>query len=114
MCLANPTIKHTQVPFLYINSALTQDSDMLYFKEHPNKEVSAKEILNIQIDEEVYIPEPFTRVLGRSCVDNPWRPDIFLFYDKELCYPYRCANKGYVECIPYKGNEHLTRKTDDK
>lgn len=112
--LDNPTIKHTQVPFLYISSVLTQDSSMLYFKEHPNKEVSAEEILDILIDKEVYIPEPFTQVLGRSCVGGQWRPDIFLFYEDKYYHPYVCANNGHKQCIPYKGNEHLNGKTDDK
>lgn len=47
----NTKVSFEEIPFLYINenSKLTYGIDMPYFKEHENREISADEILSIEI-----------------------------------------------------------------
>lgn len=61
--------------------------------------------------------KPFDQVLVRITNDNVWIPKFFSYYDtdpKVKCYPFVTTdNVGYPQCIPYNGNEHLCRTTDD-
>ena len=61
--------------------------------------------------------KPFDRVLVRLTNNCVWIPKLFYYYDtdsKVKYYPFVTTdNIGYVQCIPYKGNEHLCRTTND-
>ena len=61
--------------------------------------------------------KPFDRVLVRLTNNCVWIPKLFYYYDtdsKVKYYPFVTTdNTGYVQCIPYKGNEHLCRTTND-
>jgi hypothetical protein len=52
--------------------------------------------------------------LSNSCI---WMPKFFYYYDtdsKMKYYPFITTdNIGYPQCIPYKGNEHLCRTTNN-
>ena len=66
---------------------------------------------------DINILKPFDQVLVRLTNNCIWVPKFFFYYDtnpKIKCYPFVTTdNIGYPQCIPYKGNEHLCRKTDD-
>lgn len=51
---------HTKAPFLFIyeNMIFTKNSDMEYFSSHGNREISAEEILSLELTEPKY--RPFT------------------------------------------------------
>ena len=61
--------------------------------------------------------KPFDKVLVRLTNDCVWSPKFFFYYDtdpKIKCYPFVTTdNIGYPQCIPYNGNEHLCRKTNN-
>lgn len=59
----------------------------------------------------------FDKVLVRLTNNCVWMPKFFFYYDtdpKIKCYPFvTTENVGYPQCIPYEGNEHLCRKTNN-
>lgn len=60
--------------------------------------------------------KPFDKVLVRDSYELRWAINLFGFYVDTDVYPFKCcghSNLGFVQCIPYKGNEHLLGKTDD-
>lgn len=58
--------------------------------------------------------KPFDRVLVRDCDGYHWGLQLFATFEKGDYYPFHClGNYGYKQCIPYKGNEHLLRTTND-
>lgn len=59
----------------------------------------------------------FDQVLVRLSNNCVWMPKLFSHYDtdsKVKYYPFvTLENLGYPQCIPYNGNEHLSRTTDN-
>ena len=55
--------------------------------------------------------KPFDQVLVRDFDNTPWEIEFFsrLLDGKQ----FKCFELSYVQCIPYKGNEHLLGKKDD-
>lgn len=53
----------------------------------------------------------FDQVLVRDFDNTPWEIEFFsrLLDGKH----FKCSGLSYVQCIPYKGNEHLNGKKDD-
>ena len=52
-------VKCTEYPFLFIytyNMLFTKSDDMWYFSNHVNREISAEEILSLEITEPIYLP----------------------------------------------------------
>ena len=101
-------------PFIYLNDDfyLRVDKDMVFFKEHHFREVSAEDILNIKIDEEIkkeHKFKPFDRVLVRYEEDENWRINLYGRKDTgmDAPYPYKCIFGDWSFCIPYEGNESL-------
>lgn len=47
-------ISHMAYPFLYLTEYITCNESMLFFKDSPLKEISAEDILNIKLDEELF------------------------------------------------------------
>lgn len=54
--------------------------------------------------------KPFDQVLVRDFDSEVWEIDFFskLLYGKH----FKCHGASYVQCIPYKGNEHLHNSTN--
>jgi len=71
-------IRNEGISFLFIGESLSQSNDMLTFKKNKSKEISAEDILNIKIDEELF----------------PKNGDILFIKEK-------CSNKHFIS-IFYK------------
>lgn len=52
--------------------------------------------------------KPYDPVLVRDEDDQRWCPDIFLYRPNICSELYACAKSDWKQCIPYKGNEHLS------
>jgi hypothetical protein len=57
--------------------------------------------------------KPFDKVLVRNTKNGKWCGQFYMNYDKNEEYPFECIYNYWRYCIPYKGNEHLSGKTDD-
>lgn len=58
--------------------------------------------------------KPFDKVLVRDENFQKWNISFFSYYDEKQTYKYHCINDGmYLQCIPYKGNEHLLGTSND-
>ena len=58
--------------------------------------------------------KPFDKVLVRDNNSQEWRISFFSHYNKLLVIKYSCINGyGYMQCIPYEGNEHLLATNKD-
>lgn len=108
---------HLDKPFIYIddNMKISYDYDMRNFISYPNAEISADEIIAIEVVPECSF-KPFDRILGRDTNENRWQIGLFAYcrYDQqtgELLY-YVCMDKTWGQCIPYEGNEHLLGTTN--
>ena len=59
----------------------------------------------------------FDTVLVRETDCDIWLPKLFSHYEPDLEMEYHVFvdidGIGYYQCIPYEGNEHLCRKTDN-
>ena len=58
---------------------------------------------------------PFeSKVLVRSMINDTWKPATFGCITEKCSSPFvTVGGVSWVQCIPYKGNEHLLSKTDD-
>ena len=56
--------------------------------------------------------KPFDKVLVRNDNSCVWKCSWYSHYSK---YPYHyvCTDTGYIQCIPFEGNQHLLGTTDD-
>ena len=50
--------------------------------------------------------KPFDKVLVRNYDCNAWQISLFGYKNSLNCY-YCCNGSNWIQCIPYKGNEHL-------
>lgn len=60
--------------------------------------------------------KPFDQILVRLTNNCVWIPKFFSHLDNKNVkyYPFVTTdNVGYPQCVPYNGNEHLCRTTDD-
>lgn len=56
--------------------------------------------------------EPFDKVLVRDVDREKWRINLFSHFEYADSYcKYYCIGGFYLQCIPYKGNEHLLDTT---
>jgi hypothetical protein len=55
--------------------------------------------------------KPFDKVLVRQSVNGKWGIDFFGFYAEG--FYYTTGSAMYVQCVSYKGNEHLLGTTND-
>lgn len=51
---------------------------------------------------------PFDQVLVRDCLDDAWKPDIFLHLNMNMEYKYDCTTGSYRYCIPYSEFKSLS------
>ncbi len=56
--------------------------------------------------------KPFEKVLVRDSDSFVWQAALFSHYSADSYYPYKTTNRGFTQCIPYEGNEHLLGTTD--
>ena len=45
--------------------------------------------------------DPFDQVLVRDCLDDTWKPDIFLHLNPTVEYKYECTTCTRIEEIPF-------------
>ena len=101
-------------PFLYVNNnKITCSTDMEYFSKHPNPEIKVDELLAMKVEHEFKTGED---VLVRDEDDDEW---CYAWFSHSLKapkdYKYVVApGSYYMQCIPYKGNEHLVGTKKDK
>lgn len=57
-CRTNTVVRHIEAPFLFIyeNKEITKSSDMDIFCSHENSEITAEEILSLELTEPAYRP----------------------------------------------------------
>lgn len=57
-CRTNTVVRHIEAPFLFIyeNKEITKSSDMELFCSHENSEITAEEIIALEITEPTYRP----------------------------------------------------------
>ncbi len=56
--------------------------------------------------------KPFERVLARDNDAEVWQAAFFSHYRAGSFYSYKTTNRGFNQCIPYEGNEHLLGTRD--
>lgn len=72
-------------------------------------------ILEIETNEEEkqeHQFKPFDKVLVRDSENEEWKADFFSRYYTDYRYDYECVSGAYIQCIQYKGNEHLLGTTN--
>ena len=56
--------------------------------------------------------KPFDRVLVRNDDEEIWQPRLYEMYSGGTEKHYCQDGVGYLQCIPYEGNEHLVGTND--
>lgn len=113
------TVQITESPFLYVdrhnpnnNLEISHGTDMENFKRVINRQVTAEEILNIEIVEDK--PEcpfkPFDKVLVRYRGES-WKVSFFSHQKYGI---FHCVDNKYAYCLPYnEKTAHLLGTTND-
>ena len=57
--------------------------------------------------------KPFDKVLVREDYNTQWIPAVFQLYQETGIRHYYASGNWYLQCIPYKGNEHLVGTTNE-
>lgn len=117
-CVGKEVIKQS-CPFLYTSSnSIFGGDDMIDFIKDDSIEISAEEILAIEVAEELKevfgIEEcpfkPFDKVLVRNGNGMAWGARLF---DRMYAGDYACTDSlCYKQCIPFEGNESLHGTAD--
>lgn len=69
--------------------------------------------LEIVEETQRYHFKPFDRVLVRNDDEEIWQPRLYEMYSGGTEKHYCQDGQGYLQCIPYEGNEHLASTTDE-
>lgn len=108
-------IANTCWPFIYTGEKyFVFGDDMDDFTNDSSEEISAEEILAIEIEPECPF-KPFDRVLVRASNVDIWRAAIFSHYLQEyqsLPPSYFCVGGLWAQCVHYEGNESLLGTND--
>lgn len=73
-----------------------------------NPQVYQRELVPNKFD--ITTLKPFDQVLVRDFDNEIWEIDFFSrLLDRKH---FKCHSASYVQCIPYKGNEHLHNSTN--
>lgn len=110
-------VKHTESPFLFIyaDMSFSMSCDINIFSSHKNREISAEELLSLELTEpslkEKFDPktlQPFDRVLVRN-KNGFWKCGLFSNINIDAYeYRYNCIGSEYCYCIPYnEETKHL-------
>ena len=92
------------------NGEVWASSECLLFPSRENKDWST-----FQTPKPKPKPQfkPFQKVLVRDKDDDVWRAKHFSDFLNEEEYQYGCTDDiGYIQCIPFKGNEELLLTTN--
>lgn len=103
-------VLHTEKPFLYLenNKEITYGNDMKFFTEHEYRQISAEEILSLELTEQTYRPfktqeECWQEMLKHQPFGWIKRPDGELFcidrvFDGGVAYRHSsCMFDEYIE-----------------
>lgn len=107
----------TPYPIVYFNETgrwelVTMYGKIFYYPD--NKEDPADLVIELPVEAGINSPgvplfKPFDRVLVRDSDKERWTIDFFVRLSPEY---YVCLTNFWLQCIPYKGNEHLFDTTD--
>lgn len=78
--------------------------DMSLYFSRALEEISITEVLKMINEYEDPAFKPFDRVLVRDFDTQTWHVDIYSHRNNATC-PYECVGGGWMQCIPYEGNE---------
>ena len=78
--------------------------DMSFYFSCAMEEISIAEVLKMinEYDDSAF--KPFDRVLVRDFDTQTWHADIYSHRNNATCH-HECAGGGWMQCIPYEGNE---------
>ena len=113
-CRTNTVVRHIEAPFLFIyeNKEITKSSDMYLFCSHENSEITAEEIIALEITEPTYRPFKTNKeCLAEMMKHKPFGLvkyyDIFISilsiddYGVEYLYEKEPVNLDYSESLRY-------------
>lgn len=109
-------IQHLDKPYLFIDeeNTITQSSDTIFFySESKHQKITAKEILDIEIEEEPYQFKPFEPVLWRFDINDYWRAGIYSHFRNNEHYIIGAGYMLYDNVISYNGNNYKLNKITD-
>ncbi len=110
-------VSYTESPFLFfdVNRIIINDNNIKRFYKKDFEEITAEEILAMEVPKEKYEFKPFEKVLVRDKDDSTWEAAFFEYELSDIDYPYVVIGMmiGRKQCIPYKGNEHLLGTTNE-
>lgn len=88
-----------------------EDSECLLFPSKENRDwTTFKAPIKVIERFDPKTLKPYDKVLGRDNRNFMWDATFFSHIDKESCFPLRTVSAGYIQLIPFKGNEHLVGK----
>ena len=100
-------------PYLYMSDdgTIKTGTDLDYFNNKSDKkEITAEEILAIEIEEEPQF-KPFEKILYRDSTEKFWRVG---FYSNYMYNAHYISGAGFCkDVIPYEGNEDKLGKVTD-
>lgn len=103
----------------FYQSAIYDLDDIVCIRDANDEEIKILKSAISEVDsiirenEENTDLKPFDKVLVRDRNDCRWNIGLFSFYKINKPYTYKCINGSYIQCIPYKGNEHLLGTTNN-
>ena len=114
---AGDRVKRKDVDYTYIVTISKLDND---YYDYVNEGGQCGVIYISKQDDWELVPnkfdiatlKPFDKVLVRNDNSCIWKCSWYSHYSK---YPYHyvCTDTGYIQCVPYEGNEHLLGTTQD-
>lgn len=107
------TVSYTNAPFLFIdnNKTLTYGIDMDFFKKNKNKEISAEEILSLEVTEPSY--RPFKT--KEECWQEMQKHHPFGWIKDDYKYvQILCVFKDEIECSPDEYDNGILSACDMK
>lgn len=112
----NDRVRYADEPYLFFDSKcnISHSNFMKTFYSDPKEEITAEEILAMEVKKPEEKFEPFQKVLVRDHDNEEWKPKFFEKKDQYQCeYPYFTIEElNFKQCIDYKSNKHLIFTTD--
>lgn len=107
-------INHTDTPFIFFQEQqIMATYSMSTFIESILEEITAEEILAMEVEKPEEKFYPFQKVLVRDSDKCVWHPNWFSRKDRGHKYQYRTlGDSGFKYCIDYESNKHLIFTTD--
>lgn len=104
-------VSYTNQPFIFFFTPILEYcKDFNTFANSDFEEITAAEILEMDIPEPEEIFEPFQKVLVRSLDDNEWQPAFYKRKHDKYCHT--TLDGSYQnQCIDYETNKHFAFTT---